>query len=134
MARGKTNTRGGGEIWGLGPGLTPDDAVLNSSRVPTNRQVLRCMLYEQSQPPPPATTLLQVAQRVLPRVKKLYKVELITDIKACQKLVSLVLNSKKIKKVPVGKRKDSEQVKKKLEKKEISQSIISALESITKLP
>ena len=98
-------TRAKSAVYGVGVGLTECDAEIKGARPPTNKQVLRCILYEQSLTPPPKTTLYEVAKRVLPRIKIKYDMEKISDSRAIQLMVALVNKNKKTRQINSKKRK-----------------------------
>ena len=99
------NSRKTTEIFGLGAGVTEFDADITGTRLPTNRQVLRCLMYYIESGFSINRTKIQAAQIVLERVKVFYdkgNVPMIQDISACKKLVKLLDVNSKFREIPVS--------------------------------
>ena len=91
-------TRKVAEIFGLGPGITVLDEKLTGAKLPTNRQVLRCLLYHIEDGLGDNLTKTQAANLVLLKVKPFYEkanIPMIQDISACKKMVQILESNAK---------------------------------------
>lgn len=99
-------------IFVLGPGITEADADIAESRLPT-RQVLRCLTYHQQGQGkqdacrPANVTKMEAAKTVLNQGSFYYRkanIPIITSTKACQKIIKLIDNNIKVRRIPVARR------------------------------
>ena len=100
-------TRKGAEIFGLGSGITSTDSQITGSRLPTNQQVLRCYMYHQQQGAPSRQIKLVTANLVLTQVSEFYRkanIPMISDTKACQKIIKLADDNAKLRSIPAARR------------------------------
>ena len=102
-------TRTATNIFGLGPAVTEDDAEITGARLPTGRQVLRCALWHAGHHSEIALnrSLWDVAKVVYAKVKAFYlkaNIPMITERKACEKIVQLLEENKQLRKIPVHRR------------------------------
>ena len=105
------NTKNSKFIFGLGQGITADDATIKGARQPTNRQVLRCLMYYTTMPcesTHASRTKFCAAKIVLTQVKSFYQranIPMISDKKACQKMIKLLNDNAKLREIPKERRK-----------------------------
>ena len=102
-----TRTRNTSTIFGLGEGITEADGTITGSRLPSSRQVLRCLLYHYQQGIPESKTRTQAAKQVLAQVSIFYKkanIPMISEIKACEKMIKLLDNNSKLRAIPIARR------------------------------
>lgn len=100
-------TRKQAKIFGLGRGITSDDAEITGSRLPTSRQVLRCMMFHLQQGASKSLTRTEAAKVVLGKVTTFYDkahIPMISEIKACQKMIKLLDENAKLRAIPLGRR------------------------------
>ena len=100
-------TRKAKSIFGLGKGITEDDSQIAGSRLPTRRQVLRCMMYHLQKGASKNETKWDCAKTVLLQVVPFYgkaNIPMITERKACEKIVKLVDDNNKLRSIPVKRR------------------------------
>lgn len=106
-------------VFGLGPRITSEDGIITGAKLPTGRQILRCMLAKQ----PGANGALsqfEAAKVVLEQVRPFYKkanIPMVSDKRARHKMVDLVNANNKLRKISQAKR-SSETTAKQLEKME----------------
>ncbi len=103
------NTRQSKTIFGLGPSVTKDDAIITGCRLPTNRQVLRCMLYYTTIPDDTNQNKSKwsAAKIVLAQLMIFYQkanIPVISEIKCCERLVNLLEENAKIRAIPKDRR------------------------------
>ena len=65
-------TRTSSALFGLGRGITKEDAKITGSRPPTSSQVLRCMMYHLNEGSSANRTRWEAAKLVLDKVKVFY--------------------------------------------------------------
>ena len=102
-----TRTRNTSTIFGLGEGITEADGTITGSRLPSSRQVLCCLLYHYQQGIPESKTRTQAAKQVLAQVSIFYKkanIPMISEIKACEKMIKLLDNNSKLRAIPIARR------------------------------
>jgi len=100
-------TRKTAEIFGLGSGITASDAEITGSRLPTCRQVLRCLMYHLQKGVSESRTRTEAAKIVLAKVLPFYgkaNIPVISEIKACQKMIKLLDENAKIRAIPIARR------------------------------
>ena len=81
-------TRKTKNIFGLGKGITEDDSLITGSRLPTCRQVLRCMMYHLQKGASKNQTKWECAITVLHRIVPFFgkaNIPMITERKASEK-------------------------------------------------
>ncbi len=106
-------------IFGLGPSITSEDGIITGAKLPTGRQILRCMLAKK----PGANGALsqfEAAKVVLEQVRPFYtkcNIPVVSDKRACHKMVDLVNANNKLREISQAKR-SSEITAKQLEKME----------------
>ena len=106
-------------VFGLGPSITSEDGIITSDKLATGRHVLRCMLAKK----PGANGALsqfEAAKVVLEQVRAFYKkanIPMVSDKRACHKMVDLVNANNKMRKISQAKR-SNENTAKQLEKME----------------
>ncbi|XP_078286949.1 lethal(3)malignant brain tumor-like protein 2 isoform X2 [Rhinoraja longicauda] len=103
-------TRKTAEIFGLGSGITSSDAEITGSRLPTCRQVLRCLMYNLQKGVLESRTRTEAAKIVLSKVLPFYgkaNIPVISEGKACQKMIKLLDENAKIRAIPMARRKAS---------------------------
>ncbi len=93
-------------VFGLGPSITSEDGIITGAKLPTGRQILRCMLAKK----PGANGALsqfEAAKVVLEQVWPFYKkanIPMVSDKRACHKMVDLVNANNKLRKISQAKR------------------------------
>ena len=100
-------TRKTAEIFGLGKGITVADGTITGSRLPTSRQILRCLMYHYQQGITQSKTRNQAARIVLGQVIPFYgkaNIPMISEIKTCQKMVKLLDDNAKLRAIPIARR------------------------------
>ncbi|KAK5878165.1 hypothetical protein CesoFtcFv8_025599 [Champsocephalus esox] len=106
-------------VFGLGPSITSEDGIITGAKLPTGRQILRCMLAKK----PGGNGVLsqfEATKGVLEQVRPFYKranIPMVSDKHACHKMVDLVNANNKLRKISQAKR-SSETTAKQLEKME----------------
>lgn len=102
-----TRTRKAAEIFGLGSGITTTDSQITGSRLPTSRQVLRCFMFHQQKGTSTRQTKFETAKIVLSQVSEFYRkanIPMISDKKACQKIIKLADDNAKLRSIPFARR------------------------------
>jgi len=132
VSKKKPQTRLSTELFGLGPAICVDDATISGIRLPTCKQVLRCMMYHcnlaaQSERPGSlgATLRFTTAKEVLKQVKTLYEkanIPIVSERRACEKIVKLLDDNNKLRSIDKSRR-DTPATKRKLEE---MQSMLSS--------
>ena len=100
-------TRKTNEIFGLGKGITEDDAFITGSRLPTCRQVLRSLIYHYQAGISQNITRTQDAKEVLGQINTFYlkgNIPMILEHKACEKMIKLLEKNSKLRAIPVARR------------------------------
>lgn len=108
-------TRKTSTIFGLGSGITAEDSQITGSRLPTCKQVLRCLMFYQQEEEFVHRTKLACAQLVLAKVAPFYgkaNIPMISGKKACEKMIKLLASNAKIRAIPVSRRKTTATVAK----------------------
>lgn len=112
----KHATRSASTIWGLGSGITEDDAVITGCRLPSCRQVLRCMLFYMTRDQEGAVAQVggqsgrskwDAAQLVFSQVADFYKkanVPTLTERKCSEEIIALHCDFLKLKAIPINRR------------------------------
>ncbi|KAJ8015190.1 hypothetical protein DPEC_G00023560 [Dallia pectoralis] len=92
-------------VFGLGPSITSEDGIITGAKLPTGRQILRCMLAIK----PGANGVLsqfEAAMVVLVQVQPFYKkanIPMVRDKHACHNVVDLVNANIKLRKISQAK-------------------------------
>ena len=102
-------TRKSAEVFGLGQAITEDDFLITGARLPTYRQVLRCLMYHTQ---PDKKTKInksrwEAAKAVLSQVREFYKKAgrpIITERKACERIIAFLDENSKIRNIPMRRR------------------------------
>jgi len=100
-------TRKTAESFGLGSGITASDAEITGSRLPACRQVLRCLMYHLKNGVSESRTRTEAAKIVLAEALPFYgkaNIPVISQIKACQKMIKLLDENAKIRAIPIARR------------------------------
>jgi len=108
-------TRRSLELFGLGKGITKEDATITGSRLPTSSQVLRCMMYHINEGLSVDRTKWEAAKHVLKKVKIFYEkagIPIICDRKACEKIIKVLDNNAKNIGIPSKRRNNPTSLKK----------------------
>ncbi|KAJ8012773.1 hypothetical protein DPEC_G00046360 [Dallia pectoralis] len=92
-------------VFGLGPSITSEDGIITCAKLPTGRQMLRCMLAIK---PGAYGALSQFedAMVVLEQVRPFYKkanIPMVRDKRACHNVVDLVNANIKLRKISQAK-------------------------------
>ena len=96
-------TRKAAEFFGLGKGINVTDSDITGSRLPTSRQVLRCLMFHIQEDGPNNGTKWAAAKTVLSKVAVFYgkgNIPLISERKACEKIIKLLTDNNKITALP----------------------------------
>jgi len=91
----------------LGDGITEADGTITGSRLPTSRQVLRCLMYHYQQGIPENKTRTMAAKVVFAQVSIFYRkanIPMISDKKSCEKIIKLLDNNSKLRAIPTSRR------------------------------
>ncbi|KAK5901429.1 hypothetical protein CgunFtcFv8_026302 [Champsocephalus gunnari] len=92
-------------VFGLGPSITSEDGIITGAKLPTGRQILRCMLAKK----PGANGALsqfEATKGVLEQVRPFYKkanIPMVSDKRPCHKMVDLVNANNKLRKIKLEK-------------------------------
>lgn len=108
-------TRKSSAVFGLGSGVTKEDAKITGSRLPTSSQVLRCMIHHLNEGLPENRTRWEAARLVLEKVRVFYEkanIPIISNRKACEKLIKLLDENAKIRAIPLKRRSTPSSLKK----------------------
>lgn len=100
-------TRQSGSIFGLGNAITEADSNITGIRLPTCRQVLRCMMYHVQDGIQISRTKYEAAKIVHAKVLIFYQkahIPMISDIKCCQKIIQLLEDSRRVREIPCTRR------------------------------
>jgi len=100
-------TRQSAEVFGMGAGITQADADITGSRLPTNNQVLRCYMFHQREGLQLNRTKYENAKIVLKKIIPFYNkgnIPIITEKKACEKIIILFQKNAKLRELPVDRR------------------------------
>lgn len=111
----KVATRKSTTVFGLGSGITESDANISGSRLPTCRQVLRCMMFHIQNEGSEKRKKLESAQIVLAKVSHFYEkanIPMISERKACEKIIALLDDNKKLRAIPNDRRSTPHSVEK----------------------
>ncbi|KAI4830172.1 hypothetical protein KUCAC02_001822, partial [Chaenocephalus aceratus] len=93
-------------VFGLGPSITSEDGIITGAKLPTGRQIIRCMLAKK----PGANGALsqfEATKGVLEQVRPFYKkanIAMMSDKRTCHKMVDLVNANNKLRKISQAKR------------------------------
>ena len=99
----------------LGCKVTNDDAKITGSRLPTSLQVLRCLMYHLDEGACVNRTRWQSAKLVLSKLTVFYKkanLPMISESKACEKIIKLLDDNAKIRAIPLTRRSTPNCIKK----------------------
>src|SRR6218665_3501885 len=111
----KLVTRRSLNVFGLGCKVTNDDAKITESRLPTSIQVLRCFMYHLDEGACMNRTRWQSAKLVSSMLTFFYKKEnlpMISESKACEKIIKLLDDNSKIRAIPLKRRSTPNCIKK----------------------
>jgi len=100
-------TRLSSNIFGLGSKVTCHDSKINGSKLPTNLQVLRCMMYHIEEGLHENRTKWESSKLVLSQVKLFYEkanIPMISERKACEKIIKLLDDNAKLRAIPLNRR------------------------------
>src|SRR6218665_3193797 len=103
----KLVTRRSLNVFGLGCKVTNDDAKITGSRLPTSLQVLRCVMYHLDEG--------ACVKLVLSKLTVFYKkanLPMISESKACEKIIQLLDDNSKIRAIPLNRRSTPNCIKK----------------------
>ena len=119
MAMSETkNTRSNNAIFGLAEAISGDDAALTGTCLLTNRQVLRCMKYHikvSDERKPANNSQRKTAKHVYNQLEIFYKkanIPIISEIKACQRIINLSNENAKLRRIPKERRSSQQMVNK----------------------
>ena len=109
-------------IFGLGNKITAEDSEIIGARLPTNEQVLRCIRYHLNDGGTCENrTRWESAKLVLAKIAVFYEkanIPMISDRKACEKMIQLLHDNDKIRAIPSKRRSTAATMKKVSEMKE----------------
>lgn len=101
-------------VFGLGASITNNDGIITGAKLPSGRQILRCMLYNcdaQLHAKRPGSTgalsRFEAAKVVLEQVRPFYakaNIPMVSDRRACDKMVALVDDNNKLRHIPQARR------------------------------
>uniref|UniRef100_UPI00358E1E58 uncharacterized protein n=1 Tax=Myxine glutinosa TaxID=7769 RepID=UPI00358E1E58 len=101
-------------VFGLGASITNEDGIITGAKLPSGRQILRCMLYNcdaQLHAKRPssigALSRFEVAKVVLEQVRPFYtkaNIPMVSDRRVCDKMVALVNDNNKLRRIPQARR------------------------------
>lgn len=100
-------TRLSAVVFGLGSAISKEDSDITGSRLPTCRQVLRCMMYHIEEGSHENRTKWESAKLVLNHVSVFYEkanIPMISEKKACERIIKLLNENAKIRAIPVSRR------------------------------
>ena len=111
------STRQSSVVFGLpGGAITASDSVITGARLPTNRQVIRCMLYSIESGCKTNTTKWEACNAVLQQVREFYEkanIPMNSDQICCTKMMRLMADNAAIRAIPI-KRRDTETSRRRL--------------------
>lgn len=120
----KPRTRQSTELFGLGPAISSNDAKITGCRLPSNLQVLRCMMYhcnmaanDKRPGSVGATSRFSTAKIVLEQVTAMYKkanIPVVSQRRGCEKIVKLLDDNNKLRAISKARR-NAPAAKKKVE-------------------
>ena len=101
-------------VFGLGPTITDADAIITGAKLPSGRQILRCLLHNcdtQLHAKRPgltgAVSRFQAAKIVLEQVRPFYgkaNIPMVSDRRACEKMIALLDANNNLRKIPKERR------------------------------
>jgi len=104
-------TREAAVIFGLGAGITEEDAEITGCRLPTNKQVIRCYMFHKlegsSQGTKSNRTKRDNAKSVLEKVIPFYlkgNIPMVSAKRGCEKIIELFEKNAKLREIPVDRR------------------------------
>jgi len=100
-------TRQSNAVFGTGAGITSADSEITGAKLPSNNQVLRCYMFYQREGLPLNRTRHQNAKIVLRQIIPFYQkanIPIITEKKACEKIIALFQKNAKLRELPVDRR------------------------------
>lgn len=103
----KPTTRLSSTIFGLGSGITDEDCTITGSRLPTNLQVLRCLMYHLEEGTHINRTKWESAKIVLAKITVFYEkanIPMISQRKSCEKMIKLLDDNAKLRAIPCNRR------------------------------
>ena len=95
-------TRKKKQVFGLGDGITENDKQITGSRLPTARQVLRCLMYHVKDGSSKKVKKRDCAKLVLSKVSTFYEkanIQMIADRKACERILELYKKNAKLREI-----------------------------------
>lgn len=105
--RAAATTRQSSTIYGLGNAVTKDDGEITGSRLPTSRQVLRCMMHHVQEGASTKQTRWESAKLVLTKLLVFFEkanIPTISERKACERIIKLLDDNAKIRAIPRDRR------------------------------
>ena len=102
-----TNTRSEKDIYGLGPSVTQTDVTITGSRLPTAKQVLKCVIFHLEDGYSQNRTKYQAAKIVLDQVSPYYEkggIPMLMEQSCCQKIIKLLEENEKFRRIPKARR------------------------------
>jgi hypothetical protein len=103
-------TRKSSEVFGLGQDVSADDSDITGSRLPTGRQVLRCLMFHVKDGLSTRRSKWDSAKLVLSKITPFYgkgNIPMIADRKACEKILKLLEVNSKLREIPIARRDSS---------------------------
>ena len=100
----KKKIRNTSAVFGLGNRITELDAKITGAWLPTSMQVLRCLSYHIENGVHERHTRFQSAKIVLSKISPFYQkanIPMISEIKACERMLKLVDENAKIRAIPI---------------------------------
>jgi hypothetical protein len=115
MNNSNSSTRQTSQIYGLGSGICEDDAEIRCSKLPSNRQIIRCTMWHIQNPENSNQTKWQSGNLVLQKIIPFYQkanLPMISDKKCIEKILKLVADNAKMREIPMERRKMPNAMKK----------------------
>ena len=108
-------TRQSATIFGLGNAITTKDSMLTGARLPTSRQVLRCLMFYVQEGASENRTKWQSAKLVLSMLVPFYEkanIPMISERKACERMNQLLEDNAKVRAIPCNRRSNAASLEK----------------------
>lgn len=103
-------TRKSSDIFGFGQDVSSRDSDITGSRLPTGRQILRCMMFHVKDGLSTRRQKWDSAKIVLSKTTPFYRkghIPMIDDRNACIKILELLEDNSKLRAIPIARRKTS---------------------------
>jgi hypothetical protein len=100
-------TRQSASIFGLGNAITMEDSVITGARLPTSKQVMRCLMFHVQEGAAANRTKWQSAKLVMSKLVPFYEkanIPMISERKACERMIQLLEDNAKIRAIPCNRR------------------------------